>query len=179
MLLEDYMVAHAKTKNEKLFYLGEGLESIRGGFFRQAMFATFQLAIHEELEHGNALSGKRMTEIYCGLLKKYYGDAEGVTKINPEYCVEWAFIPHFYYGFYVWQYATSIAGAAQFTAAIENSTPGTRDRFIAMLKAGGSDYPYELYKKAGVDMATPVAYQALIARMNHLLDQIEALQAQN
>jgi oligoendopeptidase F len=179
MLLEDYMIAHAKSKSEKLFYLGEGLESVRGGFFRQAMFATFQLAIHEELEQGRPLSGKRMTEIYCGLLKKYYGDAEGVTKIDPAYCIEWAFIPHFYYGFYVWQYATSIAGAAQFTSAIEKGTPGTRDRFIAMLKAGGSDYPYELYKKAGIDMATPVAYQSLVARMNHLLDQIEALQAQN
>jgi oligoendopeptidase F len=179
MLLEDYMVAHAKSKNEKLFYLGEGLESIRGGFFRQAMFANFQLAIHEELEQGRPLSGKRMTEIYCGLLKKYYGDAEGVTKINPEYCIEWAFIPHFYYGFYVWQYATSIAGAAHFTSEIEKGTPGTRGRFIAMLKAGGSDYPYELYKRAGIDMATPGAYQTLIARMNRLLDQIEALQAQN
>jgi oligoendopeptidase F len=178
MLLQDYMVAHAKSKGEKLFYLGESLESIRGGFFRQAMFASFQLAIHEELEQGRPLSGKRMTELYCGLLKKYYGDAEGVTKIDPAYCIEWAFIPHFYYGFYVWQYATSLAGAAQFTSAIEQGTPGTRDRFIAMLKAGGSDYPYELYKKAGIDMAAPTAYQSLIARMNHILDEIEALQAQ-
>ena len=118
MLLNDYMVAHAKTKQEKLYYLGEGLELIRGTFFRQTMFGEFQLAIHEEIEKGNALSGKRMTEIYCDLLRRYHGDAQGVMKINPDYCVEWAFIPHFYYGFYVWQYATSMAGAAQFTDAI-------------------------------------------------------------
>ena len=178
MLLNDYMVAHAKTKNEKLYYLGEGLELIRGTFFRQTMFGEFQLAIHEEVEKGNALSGKRMSEIYCDLLKRYHGDAQGVMKIDPAYCIEWAYIPHFYYGFYVYQYATSMAGAAQFTDAIEKGEPGARDRFIAMLKAGGSDYPFALYKKAGLDMASPAPYQALIARMNRLMDQIDALEAQ-
>ena len=83
MLLNDYMVAHAKTKQEKLYYLGEGLELIRGTFFRQTMFAEFQLAIHEEVEKGNALSGKRMTEIYCGLLKSYHGDARGRDEDRP------------------------------------------------------------------------------------------------
>ena len=141
------------------------------------MFAEFQLQLHEEIEKGNTLSGARMSEIYCGLLKKYYGEAEGITKIDPAYCVEWAFIPHFYYGFYVYQYATSMAGAAQFTDAIKKEGAPARDRFIAMLKAGGSDYPYELYKKAGLDMASPAPYQALIARMNKILDQIDALEA--
>jgi oligoendopeptidase F len=178
MLLNDYMVAHAKSKEEKLYYLGQGLELIRTTFFRQTMFGEFQLAIHEEVEKGRALSGKHLSDIYCGLLKHYYGDAGGVTKIDPSYCIEWAFIPHFYYGFYVYQYATSMAGAAAFTNAIESKKPGVRDRFIAMLKAGGSDYPYDLYKKAGMDMASPAPYQALIARMNRLMNQIDALEAQ-
>jgi oligoendopeptidase F len=178
MLLNDYMVAHAKTKAEKLYYLGEGLELIRGTFFRQTMFGEFQLAVHEEVEKGNALSGKRMTEIYCDLLKRYHGDAEGVMKISPDYCIEWAFIPHFYYGFYVWQYATSMAGAAQFTDAIEHEGAPARDRYIDMLKAGGSDYAYELYKKAGIDMATPAPYQALVARMSRIMDQIDTLEAE-
>ena len=178
MLLNDYMVAHAKSKQEKLYYLGEGLELIRGTFFRQTMFGEFQLAIHEEVEKGNALSGKRMSEMYCGVLKKYHGDAQGVMKIDPNYCIEWAFIPHFYYGFYVWQYATSMAGAAEFTDAIEHEGAPARDRYIAMLKAGGSDYAYSLYKKAGIDMATPAPYQALVARMSRILDQIDALEAQ-
>jgi oligoendopeptidase F len=176
MLLNDYMVEHAKNKAEKLYYLGQGLELIRTTFFRQTMFAEFQLALHEEVEKGGSLSGERMTDIYCGLLKKYYGDAEGITKINPDYCIEWAFIPHFYYGFYVYQYATSMAGAAQFTNAIEHEGKPARDRFINMLKAGGSDYPYELYKKAGLDMATPAPYEALMARMTRIMDEIEALQ---
>lgn len=175
MLLNDYMVAHAKTKNEKLYYLGEGLEAIRTTFFRQVMFAEFQLAIHEEMEAGRPLSGERMTSIYCDLLKKYYGEAQGVTKINPTYCAEWAYIPHFFYGFYVWQYATSMAGAAQLTDDIVHEGGPARDRFITLLKAGGSDYPYNLYKKAGIDMATAEPYQKLIARMSHILDEIDEL----
>lgn len=176
MLLNDYMVAHARTKKEKLYYLGEGLELIRTTFFRQTMFAEFQLQLHEEIEKGNTLSGEKMTKMYCDLLKKYYGEAEGVTKIDPAYCTEWEFIPHFYYGFYVYQYATSMAGAAQFTDAINSEGAPARDRFIAMLKAGGSDYPYDLYKKAGLDMASPAPYQALIARMNRILDEIDQLE---
>jgi oligoendopeptidase F len=176
MLLNDYMVGHAANRAEKLYYLGQGLDSIRSTYFRQVMFAEFELAIHEELEKGKALSGERMTELYCGILKKYYGDAEGVMKIDPAYCIEWAFVPHFYYDFYVYQYATSMVGAASFTDAILKEGTPARSRFIKLLQAGGSDYPYELYKQAGVDMATPGPYRALAARMNRLLDEIEALE---
>ena len=141
------------------------------------MFAEFELAIHEELEQGRPLSGERMTDMYCGLLRKYYGEAQGVMKIDPQYCTEWAVVPHFYYNFYVYQYATSMAGAAGFTDAIIKEGAPARERFLTLLRAGGSDYPYELYKRAGVDMATPGPYRALAARMNHLLDEIEALEA--
>jgi oligoendopeptidase F len=178
MLLNDYMVEHASSRAEKLYYLGEGLETIRTTYFRQVMFAEFELAIHEELEQGRPLSGARISEMYCGLLRKYYGEPQGVMKIDPEYCIEWAVVPHFYYNFYVYQYATSIAGAAWFTDAIIKEGAPARERFLALLRAGGSDYPYELYKRAGVDMATPVAYRALAARMNRLLDEFEALEAQ-
>lgn len=176
LMLNDYMVAHARSDAERLYLLGRQLELIRTTFFRQTMFAEFQLAIHEEVEKGGSLTGARMSDIYCGLVRKYYGDAEGVTKIDPAYCVEWATVPHFYYGFYVYQYATSLVGAAQFTEAIERDGAPARDRFIAMLKAGGSDYPYELYRKAGLDMATAAPYDALVARMNRAMDQIEAIQ---
>jgi oligoendopeptidase F len=178
MLLNDYMVEHASSRAEKLYYLGEGLETIRTTYFRQVMFAEFELAIHEELEQGRPLSGARISEMYCGLLRKYYGEPQGVMKIDPEYCIEWAVVPHFYYNFYVYQYATSIAGAAWFTDAIIKEGAPARERFLALLRAGGSDYPYELYKRAGVDMATPAPYRALAARMNRLLDQFEALEAQ-
>jgi oligoendopeptidase F len=178
MLLNDYMVEHAKTRDEKLFYLGEGLESIRTTFFRQVMFAEFQLQMHQELEKGASLSGQSLTDDYCKLLRRYYGEAEGVMKVDPLYCTEWEYIPHFYYGYYVYQYATSMAGAAEFTDAILKEGTPARDRFINMLKAGGSDYAYALYKRAGIDMATAAPYQALVARMNRVMDQIEALLAE-
>jgi oligoendopeptidase F len=178
MLLNDYMVAHAQSRQEKLYYLGQGLESIRQTFFRQVQFAEFELAIHEELEQGKPLSGERMTDMYCSVLRKYYGEAEGVMKIDPEYCVEWAVVPHFYYNFYVYQYATSMAGAAELTDQILKEGAPARDRFIKLLSAGGSDYPYELYRRAGIDMATPAPYRALAARMNRLMDEIERLEAE-
>jgi oligoendopeptidase F len=178
MLLNDYMVSRAKSKQEKLYYLGAGLESIRQTFFRQVQFAEFELLIHEALEKGEPLSGERMTQMYCTVLRKYYGEAEGVMKIDPEYCIEWAVVPHFYYNFYVYQYATSMAGAAELTDQVLKEGAPARDRFIKLLSAGGSDYPYELYKRAGIDMATPAPYRALAARMNRLMDDIEKLQAQ-
>jgi oligoendopeptidase F len=178
MLLVDYLIANARTREEKLFFIGQGIEAIRAKFYRQAMFAEFELAIHEELEHGRALSGPRMSEIYCGLLRQYSGEAEGAMKIDEPYCTEWAFVPHFYMDFYVYQYATSIAGAAGFTDAIIKEGAPARERFLKLLKAGGSDYPYELYKRAGIDMASPAPYRALVARMNRLLDEFEALLAE-
>jgi oligoendopeptidase F len=176
MLLNDYMIEHAKTTAEKLYYLGAGLESIRTSYFRQVMFAEFEAAIHGEVEKGSPLSGARISDIYCGLLKRYYGEAQGVMKIDPAYCIEWAFVPHFYLDFYVWQYATSMAGAAEFTDAILKQGASARGRFLNMLRAGGSAYPYDLYKRAGIDMATPAPYQALVARMNRLMDEIEVLE---
>jgi len=176
MLLGDYMVGKAPSRDEKLFYLGKQLESIRTTFFRQVLFAEFQLQMHEMRERGEALSGASLTQRYCALLKRYYGEAEGVMKIDPLYCNEWAFIPHFYFGYYVWQYATSMAGAAQFAEQIQGTgAAAARERFIALLKAGGSDYAHELYRRAGVDLGQPAPYQALIRRMNRIMDDIETL----
>jgi len=177
LLLSDYLVRTAKTRDEKLFYLSHQLESIRTTFFRQVQFAEFQLQMHEVREKGEALSGASLTESYCALLRRYYGEAQGVMKIDPRYCVEWAYIPHFYFGYYVWQYATSMAGAAQFAEEIEGKNSAqARDRFVTMLKAGGSDFPYEIYRRAGVDLAQPAPYQALLRRMERVMDQIEALE---
>jgi oligoendopeptidase F len=175
------MVANAKTREDKLYYLAQGMESIRTTFFRQALFAEFQLAMHQEVEQGKALSGARLSELYCGLVKRYYGAAQGVMKVDPAYCVEWTWIPHFYMGYYVWQYATSMVGAAEFSQAIgqkdAQQAAAARDRFVKLLKAGSSDYAYPLYVKAGVDLAQPGPYRALMARLNRLMDDYEALAA--
>jgi oligoendopeptidase F len=180
MLLNDYMVEHAATRDLKLYYLSEGVESIRTTFFRQVLFADFELAIHQEVEQGRPLSGERLSEIYCGILRNYYGEAEGVMKIDPVDCQEWEYVRHFTeYTYYVYQYATSMAGAASMTDAILKEGEPARDRFLTMLRAGGSGYGYDLYKQAGIDMATPKPYQALVARMNRLMDEIEALENQH
>lgn len=178
MFLQDHLLKGAKTRDQKLAFLNEALDAVRGSYFRQTMFAEFQLAAHEMAEKGETLTGEKLTALYCGLLKRYHGHDQGVMKIDPAYCVEWAFIPHFYNGFYVFQYATSIAGAAYFADAIVKEGAPARDRYLAMLSAGGSDFAYELYKKAGADMAKPDPYRALDARINRIMDEMETLLAQ-
>jgi oligoendopeptidase F len=133
--------------------------------------------VHARVDRGETLTGAKLTQIYDALLKKYHGDAEGVVKIDDKYAVEWAYIPHFYNSFYVFQYATSIAASSLFADAILKGEPGARERYLNLLKSGSSDYPYELVKRAGVDLATPAPYQALVARMNRIMDEIEAILA--
>ncbi|MDG3441952.1 oligoendopeptidase F [Nitrospirillum amazonense] len=174
-LLSDYMLANAKTKQEKLLYLGNELETIRATFFRQTMFAEFELQVHDAVEKGEPMSGKRMTEIYLGLLRKYHGADQGVMQIDPVYAAEWAFIPHFYRPFYVYQYATSISASAYFTEKIRDGGPAARDTYLAALKAGGSDYPVNVLRKAGLDMASPAPYQALVRRMDAVITEMERL----
>ena len=179
ILLQEYMIEHAETKEEKLFYLGEALEGLRGTFFRQTMFGEFELAIHQAAERGEPLTGARFTEMYGELLRKYHGEAEGVMTIDDAYAVEWAFIPHFYYEFYVYQYATSISGAAWFAEQFLAGDDQVRDNFIKVLKAGGSDHPYNiLVDNAGLDMTKPDAYQAVVRRMTNIMDRMDALMAE-
>jgi oligoendopeptidase F len=176
ILLEEYMIANAQTDEEKLFYLGSALESIRGTFFRQTMFAEFELAIHEKAENGEPLTGTVFSELYGDLLKRYHGHDEGVLTIDDAYAVEWAYIPHFYYDFYVFQYATSITGAAWFAEKFLAGDVQVRDNFLNVLSAGGSDYPHNiLLNEAGLDMTQAEAYEPVIRRMNSLMDRIEEI----
>lgn len=174
-LLLDAALRHAADDRERLFYLGSALEGLRGTFFRQAMFAEFELAVHEAVERGEALSGRRFSEIYGELLRRYHGHDRGVLTVDDAYTVEWAYIPHFYYDFYVYQYATSIAAAQLLAERILAGEPGASERYLALLEAGGSRHPYELLREAGVDLATPAPYEALVRRMERIMDEIEAI----
>ncbi len=176
-LLLEHMLKVAKDDDERLFYLGSALEQLRGTFFRQAMFAEFELRIHEAVEKGDALSGEALTRLYADILKRYHGDAQGVLAVDDLVTIEWAYIPHFYRNFYVFQYATSIAAAQAFAERIIDRDPGAVETYLGLLKAGGSDYPYDLVKKAGVDLATAEPYRALVKRMNRIMDEIEAILA--
>ena len=177
VLLLDHMLKVAKTDDERLLYLGSQLENLRGTFFRQAQFAEFEQVTHAMVDKGESLTGEALTKIYGDILKRHHGDAQGVVKIDDLYAVEWAYIPHFYNRFYVFQYATSISAGNLFAAEILKGTPGARERYLNILRAGGSRYPYELVKAAGVDLASPAPYVALVANMNAIMDQIEAILA--
>jgi oligoendopeptidase F len=172
LLLANMMVERAKTKEDKLFYLGQIMENYRGTFFRQSMFAEFQLAINDLANKGEGLSGEKMSALYLDLLKRYHGPK---VQVEPFYSSEWAYIQHFYFGFYVWQYATSITAANFFAQKVMHGTAADRDRYLAVLRAGGSDYGYNLLKSGGLDMATAEPYRLIIASFSKVLDQAEAL----
>ncbi len=175
ILLNEKMIADAKTAKEKRFYLETLLKMIRGTFYRQTQFAEFELSLHEELEKGDALSGQKISKIFGEIARKYYGHAAGVMNIDEKYFSEWAFVPHFYRGFYVYQYATCLAAAFYFAEGILTNKPRALENYLNVLKAGGSKYPYEILKEAGVDMKAPRVYQAVAHRLERALDELSAL----
>ena len=173
VLLVDYMIENAATPEERLFYLAEAMEAIRGTFYRQTMFSEFEQRIHELAESGEVVDSASLSQIYADLVGRYHGEDLGIMRI-PEYIhYEWAYIPHFYYNFYVFQYATSMAASFYMVDAMRSEGQPALDRFINVLKAGGSDYPYELMKQGGIDMASPDVYRAVAKRLENLLDQAE------
>lgn len=173
ILLADMMVARATSRSEALIYLGRQIDSLWSTFYRQVMLAEFELIVHKRVAAGEGLSGARLSGLYLDLLRKYCGP--GVA-IPDDYGSAWAEIPHFYNSFYVYKYATSIAAAAAFAGPIVRGT-AERERYLAALSAGGSDYPYLILKRAGVDLATTAPYAAVNELMRTLLDRCESLLA--
>ncbi|MBT8448150.1 MAG: oligoendopeptidase F [Gammaproteobacteria bacterium] len=177
LILQDYMTKNTDDIDEKIFYLGSSLEAMRGTFFRQTMFAEFELSIYEAVERGEALTGKKMSQMYGEILKRYHGHDEGVVVIDDLYANEWMFIPHFYYNMYVFQYATSkTAGTALYEKILKEGEAGVKN-YKDLLRGGSSDYPYNLLLNAGVDLAKPEPYQSMVRKMNATMDEIEALLA--
>ena len=154
--------------------LGQLMENYRGTFYRQAMFAEFQVAIHDLAERGEALSGEKITAVNLEMLKKYHGPK---FVMDPAYGIEWALISHYFYGFYVFQYATSITAANFLADKVAHGTASDRDNYLRVLRAGGSDYGYEILRKGGLDMASPTPYQTIIRSFSDVLDQAEKLLA--
>lgn len=174
-LLMDYMLKTIKDDSVRLSLLGNYLDGIRGTVFRQVQFSEFELKIHETAEKGEALTGERFGELYDALVKRYYGHEKGITVVDDEMKIEWAHIPHFYYHFYVYQYATSYtASAALSEQVLAGDTEATR-RYMQLLSSGGSDYPIELLKKAGVDMTTSLPFELTMKKMNRVMDEMEGI----
>jgi oligoendopeptidase F len=175
LILQDYMTKHAESIDEQLFYLGEALENMRSTFYRQTMFAEFELALYEAAERGEALSGEGISRIYGDIQRRYHGHDQGIVLIDDLYNNEWMFVDHFYRNMYVFQYATSqTAGTALYEKIIKEGASGV-ENYKNLLRAGGSDYPYKLLVAAGVDLARPEPYQAIVRKMNAVMDEMEQL----
>ena len=177
-LLRLHLLKKESDRQKRLFLLGQHLENFRTTVFRQALFAEFELKIHQLASQGVPLTADKLDELYLQLLRYYYGEAEGVIKIDPLYAVEWAYIPHFYYNFYMFQYTTSFIAATSIAENIFAGDGQARQAYLKMLKAGGSKYAVQLLKMAGVDMTAARPYQVAFESMKRTLDEIEKLTAE-
>ena len=169
------MLQTIKDDQTRLSVLGEELESMRLTVFRQAQFAEFELRMHEMAEKGEPLTGDAISKLYTEIVKKYYGDDRGICKVDDYVAYEWAFIPHFYYGFYVYQYATSFTASSALSEKVLAHEPGAMERYLHFLSSGGSKYPIELLKDAGIDMTTDEPLELTVKKMNRVMDEIDAL----
>lgn len=174
-LLIHQMLDTIRDDNVKLSLLMNYLDQIKGTVFRQTQFAEFELAIHEAAEKGQPLTGEVLTRMYGDILRRYYGDKAGICRIADRDAIEWAYVPHFYRTFYVYQYATSFTASTALSEQILRKEKGAVERVIGFLSAGGSDYPVNILKRAGVDMTTREPFDKTIAVMNQVMDQIEAI----
>ncbi|MBB6624434.1 oligoendopeptidase F [Clostridium gasigenes] len=169
-LLIHYLINKETDKQKRLYLINQELEQIRTTVFRQLMFAEFELYTHESLENGIPLTAEDYNKAWIELNQKYFGPD---MIVDPEIDVEWSRIPHFYSDFYVYQYATGYAAASAFAKSILDKKENAVEKYVAFLKSGGSNYPIEILKKAGVDMTTSKPVEATIERFNELLDMIE------
>jgi oligoendopeptidase F len=177
-LLMDHELKKLSDPEQRLSLLGSLLESFRTTMFRQTQFAEFELKIHESAEKGEALTGDKFTEIYMEILKRYYGHDEGVTVIDDLYAIEWAYIPHFYYNFYVFQYSTSFMASQALAEKMRQGGPDMVNKYLDFLSSGSSDYAIPTLKKVGIDMTTDEPFNLAIAKMNKVMDEIEKLLAE-
>jgi oligoendopeptidase F len=176
-LLIDYMLGQIKDDDTRLSLLGNYLEGIKGTVFRQTQFAEFELRMHEMAAKGQPITGEALAKLYLDITKKYYGHDKGVCVVDDYIAHEWSYIPHFYRDFYVFQYATSFTASAALAEKVKAGDPQARARYLTFLSSGGSKYPVDLLKDAGVDMTTDEPLDLTIKQMNHIMDEIEALLA--
>jgi oligoendopeptidase F len=174
-LLFNYMLKNETNDDIKLSLLMNWLDGFKGTLFRQTQFAEFELKIHEAAENGSPLTGDTFSKIYMDIIKAYYGHDKGICKVDDYISMEWAFIPHFYYNFYVYQYSTSFTASTALAEKVMSGDKNALDKYMDFLSSGGSDYSIELLKKAGVDMTTSEPFEKTIASMNKVMDQIEEI----
>jgi oligoendopeptidase F len=171
-LLLDHLINISDSKSEKLFLLEKYLNNITTTVYRQVMFAEFELLTHTKVENGEALTPDVLCKHYYEVYKKYWGPE---MVIDEEETYTWARVPHFYYNFYVYQYATGFAASEALASKVKNEGESAVKKYLDFLKSGSSDYPINILKKAGVDMNSREPILAVTNKMNKIIDEIENL----
>lgn len=170
LLLINYLLENSKSKDETIYLLNYYLEQFRTTVYRQTMFAEFEKIVHERVENGEPLTADEFTDIYYKLNEKYYGKSAIVDK---QIGIEWARIPHFYSNFYVYKYATGFSAASALSQQILSEGSTAVDRYINFLKSGGSEYPLEQLKSAGVDMMKKESIEEALNVFAELVNKLE------
>lgn len=171
-LLLDYLIDKAESKEEKLSLIEKYLTNIQTTFYRQTRFAEFEQDVHKVAEAGQPLTSDNLNKMFGEMYGKYWGNE---MSVDDEEYHSWARIPHFYYNFYVYQYATGYAASEMLASKIKNEGQPAVERYLNFLKAGDSDYAINILNRTGVDMTKPEPVMAVINKMNSLLDELESL----
>lgn len=171
-LLMDYLLKNTRDKNKKLYLLNEYIDQIRGTLYIQTIFAEFEKIIHEKYEAGEAVTAEFFSQTTRELYTRYYGPD---FEMDLLYDINWCRIPHFYYNFYVYQYATGISAATALSQKILAGDKKARDAYLNFLKRGSSDYSINLLQDAGVDMTSPEPIEATAKLFANLLNEMEKL----
>jgi oligoendopeptidase F len=174
-LLLEYLLARSTDPTERIFLLQHAIDNITGTFYTQVLFADYEVRAHRLAEQDRPITSEILTETYTTLLTDYYGDALDLT---PQTGITWSRIPHFFSTpYYVYQYATCFASAARIAQAIMHGSPQeqaeARDRYLTLLRSGGSDYPMALLKKAGIDLSQPDTVLAIVHQLDDLVSRLE------
>ena len=168
------LLANTTDRQERIVLLQHAIDNITSTFYTQVLFADFEVAAHTRVESDEPITAEILTETYTQLLKDYYGDA---LDMNAFTGITWSRIPHFFNSpYYVYQYATCFASAAKIAKQIMGGgteSDAARDRFLDLLRSGGSDYPMELLRKAGVDLAQPDTVLAVVEQLDGLVTRLE------
>jgi oligoendopeptidase F len=174
-LLLQHMLEIEKREEVRLSLLGNYLDNARATVFRQVQFAEFELKMHETAEGGTAITGDLLNSLYRDIANEYYGHEQRICIVDDEIKAEWAYIPHFFYNFYVYQYATSYTASTALAEKVFAGEPNATAGYLRLLSSGGSDYPIALLQKAGVDMTTRQPLDAMMLHLNRVMDEIEEI----
>ena len=170
LLLINYLLKNAESKEERVYLLNYYLEQFRTTVYRQTMFAEFEKICHGKVEEGEPLTAEDFNNIYYDLNKKYYGES---CDVNEEIALEWARIPHFYSNFYVYKYATGFSAASALSKQILEEGESAVSRYKEFLKSGGSEFPLDQLRKAGVDMEKKESVDEALHVFKDLVKQLE------